>query len=194
MPHREPDLSTALESVLDRYGKTVRRLARERGLLEHEVEEVLQEVRIRLWKALGDRQRVEDVRAAYIHRTAMSAALDLIRRGRSKEVSLDGPGGNPPGARPSAGEGTSGSIPGPESALQDARLRAAMGGALASLPERRRVPVRMHLLGYGTLEIAEILGWTEPTARNLIYRGMADLREELLRRGVSPPGTGRSAG
>ena len=60
--------------------------------------------------------------------------------------------------------------------------------AVAGLPEARRVPVRMHLAGYSRNEIAAALGWSEPKTRNLIYRGLADLRERLLARGIGPEG------
>lgn len=182
----EPELSAALEAVLERYRSTVRRLARQRGLHEHEVEEVFQEVRIRLWKALGDPGRIATVKASYVHRTTLSAALDLIRRRREREHPIEtlegrasGPGG-PAGITPASRT--------PDAELHRGRLRDAMSRALASLPERRRVPVRMHLSGYGILEIAGILGWTEPTARNLLYRGLADLRRELELLGIGPPG------
>jgi DNA-directed RNA polymerase specialized sigma24 family protein len=33
-------------------------------------------------------------------------------------------------------------------------------------------------------EIGEILGWSEPKARNLVHRGLKDLRRELLVEGI----------
>lgn len=186
MSHPDAELSNALEAVLERYHATVRRLARQRGLDEHEVEEVFQEVRIRLWKALGDPGRIATVKASYVHRTTLSAALDLIRRRREREDPLEALEGR--GAGPAGPTGFSPDSSTPDAELHRGRLRAAMSSALASLPERRRVPVRMHLSGYGILEIAGILGWTEPTARNLLYRGLADLRRELERLGITPRG------
>lgn len=157
------------------------------------MEEVFQEVRIRLWKALGDPGRIATVKASYVHRATLSAALDLIRRRRERERPLDALESEVAGGRHLAHAATP-AIRSPEGELVRSRLRDAMAAALATLPERRRVPVRMHLSGYGILEIAGILGWTEPTARNLLYRGMADLRRELIRLGVSPPGQERSKG
>jgi RNA polymerase sigma-70 factor (ECF subfamily) len=42
----------------------------------------------------------------------------------------------------------------------------------------------MHLMGHTREEIAELMGWTDAKTRNLLYRGMADLRERLLAEGV----------
>jgi RNA polymerase sigma factor (sigma-70 family) len=194
MSPRESDLSTALEAVLERYAATVRRLARERGLQEHEVDEVFQEVRIRLWKALGEQERIETVKGSYVHRATLSAAMDLIRRRRERErplETLEAPQGSASGA---GHVGVMAAVRGPEAELRRGRIREALTAALEALPERRRVPVLMHLLGYGALEMAEILGWSEPTTRNLLYRGLADLRKELRTRGVHPPGMEGSAG
>jgi RNA polymerase sigma factor (sigma-70 family) len=193
MPTPESDLSEALEAVLQRYQSTVRRLARERGLQEHEVDEVFQEVRIRLWKALEDPERIATVKASYVHRATLSAALDLIRRRRDREHPLQALESVATGSLP-ADRGAAAAIRSPEGEFVRSQLREKMATALAALPERRRVPVRMHLSGFGLLEIAGVLGWTEPTARNLLYRGLADLRKELLRLGVGPPGQERSTG
>ena len=61
-----------------------------------------------------------------------------------------------------------------------ARGGAAGGGGVAA--ERRRRPVQLHLQGFGFAEVAKLLQLSDATARNLIYRGMDDLRE-LLREG-----------
>jgi DNA-directed RNA polymerase specialized sigma24 family protein len=60
--------------------------------------------------------------------------------------------------------------------------------AVDDLIESRRVPVRMHLLGYESREIAARLGWTGAKTRNLLSRGLADLRERLATLGIGPEG------
>jgi RNA polymerase sigma-70 factor (ECF subfamily) len=47
----------------------------------------------------------------------------------------------------------------------------------------------MHLSGYDHKDIARMLKWTEARARNLLYRGMEDLRRRLTLLGVSPRAT-----
>ena len=61
-------------------------------------------------------------------------------------------------------------------------------GTIEELGEGRRVVVRLHLAGYDREEIGRMLGWSEPKTRNLLYRGLADLREVLERVGVTPRG------
>jgi len=55
---------------------------------------------------------------------------------------------------------------------------------LESIAESRRPVVRTYLAGYGTTEIGELMGWTEAKARNLVYRGLADLRVRLRAMGI----------
>ena len=40
--------------------------------------------------------------------------------------------------------------------------------------------VRLHLAGYHRDEIARLLNWTEAKTRNLLYRGLADLRKQMV--------------
>ena len=53
------------------------------------------------------------------------------------------------------------------------------------LPSRRRA-VTLHLMGYTPAEAGEMSGWGVKQARNLIYRGLADLRACLEAKGVRP--------
>ena len=39
-------------------------------------------------------------------------------------------------------------------------------------------------MGHSREEIARTLGWSESKVRNLLYRGLADVRERLLAEGV----------
>ena len=76
----------------------------------------------------------------------------------------------------------------PEHAVEEAETRAEVDRAVASLVASRRPVVRMYLAGYSREEIAQLLGWTEAKTRNLLYRGLADLRERLTARGIHPEG------
>jgi RNA polymerase sigma-70 factor (ECF subfamily) len=52
------------------------------------------------------------------------------------------------------------------------------------------VAVRFHLGGYDREDLARMLGWTEARTRNLLYRGLDDLRRRLTDMGISPRRTG----
>ncbi|HLB38667.1 MAG TPA: sigma-70 family RNA polymerase sigma factor [Gemmatimonadales bacterium] len=172
-----PDpVSPALERVVARYAEQVRRIGRRHGLSDADLDELFQEVRLRLWRARGTGEMIAASPASYVYRTAMSAAVDLIRRRRARrEDSLEDLTGNPV-AQPAAGEDP----------VEEADLAAAVARAVDALAPARRPVVRMYLAGYRLEEIAGHLGWTSGKTRNLLYRGLADLRGLLLERGIGP--------
>jgi DNA-directed RNA polymerase specialized sigma24 family protein len=54
----------------------------------------------------------------------------------------------------------------------------------ARLPDDRRRAVGLYLEGFTSQEIAHLLAWSEPRARNLTYRGLKDLRQQLRAEGI----------
>lgn len=171
-------ISSALESIVARFGAMVRSVGARHRLSEADVDEVLQEVRIRLWRTFPESEQIERVNASYVYRTAASAALDLLRRRRGKAAqrteSVDARGDAlPPDRREPHGE------------LEGRELTEQIVRALGSIPASRRPVVRMYLAGYTREEIGRLLGWTEAKTRNLLYRGLADLRRRLGEIGIS---------
>jgi RNA polymerase sigma factor (sigma-70 family) len=172
-------VSASLEALVARFGRMVRRVGFDHGLTEADVEEVVQEVRIRIWKARAN--MIGELQAAYVHRTAVSAALDIIRRRRS-EARFEAGGPEEDIAV------TSDPAPDAQRGLEVAELEAGVAQMVETLAPARRPVVRMYLQGYAREEIAELLGWTEGKTRNLLYRGLADLRSMLAAKGLAPGG------
>ena len=89
-----PDqLSAAIEAVVADFAGMVRRIGWRHRLSDAELDEVMQEVRIRLWRAHlegeGASEQIARVPASYVYKTAMSAALDLARRRRRRSSAAD---------------------------------------------------------------------------------------------------------
>ena len=188
---REPDgeASRALEHIVSRFDAFIRRSARRHGLHGDEIDEVVQEIRVRMWKSLGTAELIRRAKASYIYRAAISASIDLIRRRRARRHEAwsfdDESVENAPApvSRQRA-----------DAALDEDEVASTVHRALALLAEHRRAVVRMHLAGYDRYEIAELLGWSEPKTRNLLYRGLADLRQILESWGIGPVGSATSGG
>jgi RNA polymerase sigma-70 factor (ECF subfamily) len=72
----------------------------------------------------------------------------------------------------------------PAGDLESSELAGQVARAIDQIPASRRAVVRMHLAGHPREEIADLMGWSEAKTRNLLYRGMADLRERLTALGV----------
>ena len=77
--------SRSLTEVVRSLEDRIRAAAARFSLDEADVDEVIQDVRIRLWKA-RDAASLGTTPAGYVYRTAMSAALDLTRRRRRRRT------------------------------------------------------------------------------------------------------------
>lgn len=174
------EASAALDALIARCADKVRMVGRGHRLDSAELDEVFQEVRIRVWTAIGTSEKIAQLPASYVYRTAESAALDFIRRRRARRDDTTD-------SIELAGDGPNAGLRSPEP-FEARVLGDLIEVALADVSVSRRGAVRMYLDGYGSGEIAALLGWTEAKARNLVYRGLADLREALSRRGVGPEG------
>jgi RNA polymerase sigma factor (sigma-70 family) len=180
MPTEPDSLSPALERVLGNFAGILRRVCWRYRFSDTEVDELLQEVRIRLWHAHGAQEHADEhitgIPASYLHRTALSAAIDLVRRRRARRADRMVPIEDEPSDRLE--------VPGPDRELDAAELREQVERAIQAIPASRRPVVRMYLLGHSREEIARVLAWSEAKTRNLLYRGLADVRERLLAQGV----------
>ena len=177
-PQPDVDVSRALQDLINRFDAFVRRTASRHGLSGPDLDDVVQDLRVRIWKSFGTADLIRRANPNYMYRAAVSASLDIIRRRRTAK-----------------------SMAAPLDAVQDSALadpRASADGLLASkelatavhdalglLAESRRSVVRMYLAGYDRFEIADLMGWTEGKTRNLLYRGLDDLRAILASRSIT---------
>jgi RNA polymerase sigma-70 factor (ECF subfamily) len=179
MEYQPDSVSEALDAVVARFATRVRVIGIQHSLTGSDVDDLIQEVRVRLWKALESGEKILAAPASYIHRTAVSAALDVLRRRRARRET-------PARLSRPSGVALLGESPGADAPLDNQELQRQIGAAVDGLIPARRAVVKMYLAGYDRLEIADLLGWTEPKTRNLLYRGLADLRERLTEMGIGP--------
>lgn len=162
-----------LERLLADYGAKVRQLLAAHGLAQRGIDpdDVEQEVRIRLWRAI-ERDRSAAFAASYIQRVVASTVIDALRRAtvRAAEPLPE-----------ESGEGIS--LPdetaGPEQQAGGGQQVEVLRACLAELPERRRLPIALHLQGFALQEIADLVGTSAEAARKLVTRGLDELKERL---------------
>lgn len=160
-----------LEAQIATYTETVRAQLRRLApqLRAADVDDLVQEVRIRLWQVLKAERKI-DQPASYLKKVVLTATIDALRRDQSRggqqvhlswdDVLLD-------------------SVPTDD---PDVTERAAARQAVEALESRldhfdadAARALRLYALGYTTLEIGQTLGWTEAKARNLVYRTLKTL-------------------
>jgi RNA polymerase sigma-70 factor (ECF subfamily) len=122
---------------------------------------------------------IRDLGSSYLYRVAYSAMIDEIRRIRRRgETPLEAEGPEPV-HEPEVDKN-------PEELAQAAEQGAAIRDCLGLLPTPRRSAVTLYLAGHSVPQSATILQWTFKKTENLVYRGLADLRQCLMRKGVRP--------
>src|SRR5262249_446532 len=114
--------------------------------------------------------------AAWLRRAASSALIDEIRHRRASRLVPESPEAPPP-PDPS---------PGPEQRVLAAEIGLAVRDCLTGLAEDRKRPVTSSVQGHSVTERARLLGREAKRAENLVYRGLADLRECLRGKGMEP--------
>jgi RNA polymerase sigma factor (sigma-70 family) len=169
-PDRDEDREQQLERLVRDYARVIRgavaRVAGRRHLADRVVDDVEQEVRIALWKRLKSEQPIEHA-SSYVFKAARREAIRALRREAARR-SEDPPEGwerlEDPGK-------------GPLDALQTQALGARIEAALRQLAPDRQRAVRARLMGLEYDEIEHLTGWAYDRTRNLVSRGLADLRK-----------------
>ena len=133
---------------------------REYGLAS---DDLLQEVRIRLWQACRhdiDRRKI----GAYIRKIVDSVAIDQLKKMRRE---LEASNAYSERRTPPAND----------------EILDTIRECLRSLRDSRRKVVTMALLGFSVPEVAKMMNWTNGKTYNLHTRGMGELRKKLKERG-----------
>ncbi|MBM4365987.1 MAG: RNA polymerase sigma factor [Deltaproteobacteria bacterium] len=121
--------------------------------------------------------RVQEVNSAYLNRLAYCATIDEIRRRRAMRTVASEELPEVKAENPSADPGRK---------ADDRAVATAIRDCLAGLLDNRRAAVGLYLEGHTVPEVGRLLDTTPKNAENWVYRGLDDLRQCLLGKGVAP--------
>lgn len=175
-PKREsaPDDEARAAELATRYVRLIRsvvsRVGGGSGL--RVADEIEQRVLIRIARRLAGEQEVRHP-SSYVYRAAVRETVRVLHEEARVERN-----------REAAAETAPIRAPGPQRLAESRELRREMASALTSLSRDRRRATKAHLAGFDVREIMGMFGWSYNQARNLIARGMADLRRALRERGI----------
>jgi RNA polymerase sigma factor (sigma-70 family) len=167
-----------LDELLRRFAARVRAQIESNRLIQHGIDpdDVEQEVRIRLWKAL-ERDPNADFPASYIQKVVVTVMVDALRRAQAR----------PAESLPDEAEGEA-ELPDvgvrPDRSATDAQQIARLGECMAALTPRRRRSLQLYLQGYALQEVADLNGLTLDAARKLVYRGLDEVKQRLKALGM----------
>lgn len=166
-----------LERIIDSFSGFMKAQihSRQVGRLGVDVEDVLQDTRIKLWKIIRNEKEVRHY-ASYIKKIVDTSVIDYFRKFKREEgIYLHE-------RRRRIAENASGYDT--DYVFEEMDLKDIVGRAVENLiPNRRRV-VRLYLLNMTIEEIALHFRWSASKTRNLLYRGLKDLKRILKEKNV----------
>jgi RNA polymerase sigma-70 factor (ECF subfamily) len=157
--------------ILENYAQFLSAQVRKYDLHKYglDPDDIMQDIRIKIWKLIND-ERAIFRQASYIKKIVNSAVIDqfrklrredgLFRHEKQKCVAELNPSYN-------------------RGAVREKMFAETVGRAVERLIDTRRQVVKLYLLDFSIPEISSYLNWSTDKTRNLLYRGLADLRKSL---------------
>jgi len=188
---RAVEVEERFNAVVEEFGVFLRRAIvrmcpRDKGLQFDDIE---QEARLRLWRALQSEREVTNY-ASYLYRIAATATIDAMRRIQARheeQLDIQTDQKSDDGEiliAPRIASATAPDKDSPERVAESREAIESVKSVLAKLPAEQRRAVGMYLQGMTSQNVADLMEWTEPKSRNLIYRGLKELRKSLREEGI----------
>jgi RNA polymerase sigma-70 factor (ECF subfamily) len=171
----EKAATVEFEAILARFSSSIKSSVLKFGLDKRGVdpEDVLQEIRMKVWKRTLSEKKIRHP-ASYINTVVNSTLIDCLRRSRREARIIQ-----------QEKDKKRMEARGKAKPLADHQVPwNVIGQAADLLLEARRQAVKLFLLNMTIEEIALSLDWSPDKARNLVYRGLSDMRKILKERGI----------
>jgi RNA polymerase sigma-70 factor (ECF subfamily) len=170
------DNSNEFENLVEKYSRFIesqilRFNPQKNGI---DPDDIFQEVKIKLWNVLLDEKKIFSY-SSYIKKIVNSCVIDQIRKSRREEGVISNEKRKRISDRRSFYRKHNSS---------ENDLKKMIGEAVESLMNSRRRVVKLYLLNMTLDEIATFLHWSEAKTRNLLYRGLEDIKKKLKEKGI----------
>jgi RNA polymerase sigma factor (sigma-70 family) len=137
-------------------------------------DDLLQEIRIRLWKALEIRDGKIEYLNSYAKKVVFSVFINEVNRIKRERQLISKAEGQQRHELKNGGYVRE----------SDDSLRGAVIESLAALSRNKRLVIKLRIEGFTLAEIGNLNGWSFSKVRNIYYRGIQELKKRLARRGI----------
>ena len=165
-----------LRSILERFSGLIRvhiiKFNPQRFGLDPD--DISQEIRIKIWRLLHHEKNIRNY-PSYIKKIVNSSVIDVLRKWKRDEGIM---------LQEKQKKVSEIKRDYPASLSLEENLRDTVAQAVDSLIESRRKVVRLYLLDMTIEEISAFYNWSTNKTRNLLYRGLADLKSILKNKDV----------
>ena len=179
----DPDDKIArIEDIFYHFSRLIRVAIRKTSprLSPAEMDDIEQEVKISLWKEVRKSEKEIRNLGSNIWRVAFTTTCKMMKRATAQKRALVRSQEGLP-LQESEGGGRADS---PDQQYENKEMLETVRMAVDSLIDSRRQVVRLFLEGMSADEITAYFGWSSGKARNLLSRGLADVRRSLKERGI----------
>jgi len=164
------------EAIVDQFSSFIKMHLLKFNPAKHglDVDDLCQEVKIKIWRVLKNEKKIHSL-SSYIKKIVDSTVIDQLRKVRRQDGIYSHE------KEKQITEWKTQYVP---NGLHESDLKETITRAVDTLLESRRKAVKLFLLNMTIEEIAGFYGWTKDKTRNLLYRGLSDLREKLKQSGI----------
>jgi RNA polymerase sigma-70 factor (ECF subfamily) len=172
----DPKKEDEFKSVLNRFSNFIRAHIVKFNLQKFglDPDDIAQEVRIKIWKVLQDEKNISNY-ASYIRKIVDSSVIDHLRKLKREERIFLQEKLNKVSEKQNHYTSKN---------AHEENLKEIVGQAVEKLRESRRQVVKLYLMNLSIEEISAVLNWSNDKTRNLLYRGLADLKANLKNRDI----------
>jgi RNA polymerase sigma factor (sigma-70 family) len=172
-----------VEETIERFSLLIRSAIRKTcpSIDKSDLDDIEQEVKIAVWKEIRKSEKEIRSLGSYIWRVAYTTTSKVMKRLSEQRRALIDPRDE---ALEEVEKFKTSQTELPEAQLQNKELAEIIRESVDSLIESRRQVVKLYISGLTADEITKYFGWSDGKARNLLSRGLADLRKGLEERGI----------
>jgi len=173
----------AIVRIIDDFSSLIRSAIRKTSpsVDQAQMDDIEQEVKIKIWKEILKSEKKILNLGSYIWKVTYTTTCRIMKT-LSTERKF----------RWNQGDGllnidekiSSERASSPNHHLENEELMEIIRESVDSLIESRRAVLKLYLLGMDQEEITEYFGWSEGKVRNLLSRGLEDLRKALQEKGL----------
>lgn len=137
-------------------------------------EDILQEIKIKMWRILQNEKEIKNY-PSYIKKIINSSVIDMLRKwSRDERIYFQEKQKKISETKDDYWAELRG----------EDNLKSFVAEAVNSLIDSRRKVVKLFLLGMTIEEMSLFFNWSQDKTRNLLYRGLADLKKILKKRDI----------
>jgi RNA polymerase sigma factor (sigma-70 family) len=172
-----------IEKAIEKFSLLIRSVIRRTSprIATGDLEDITQEVKLNIWKELIKSEKKIHNLASYITKVAYTTTCGMMRKlAKNITVSIE----ESETIQLMVENKTSTELDLPDRYLENEEVQILIKESVEQLINSRRQVVKLYLMGMDLEAISGYLDWSSDKVRNLLYRGLADLKAILKKRNL----------